>query len=85
MTAKNPTAYVKVSDSVKVGEKAHLVVATIGDRTVVLGVTEHGVRRLMDVHSADRSRGREEDRARDDDRRDPRRHQSGRHCSPLAR
>ena len=49
LTAKNPMAYVKVTDSVKVGEKAHLVVATIGDRTVVLGVTEHGVRRLMDV------------------------------------
>jgi flagellar biogenesis protein FliO len=49
LAAKNPTAYVKVSDSVKVGEKAHLVVATIGDRTVVLGVTEHGVRRLMDL------------------------------------
>lgn len=49
LVAKNPTAYVKVSDSVKVGEKAHLVVATIGDRTVVLGVTEHGVQRLMDL------------------------------------
>ena len=49
LAAKNPTAYVKISDSVKVGEKAHLVVATIGDRTVVLGVTEHGVRRLMDL------------------------------------
>jgi flagellar biogenesis protein FliO len=49
LVAKNPTAYVKVSDSVKVGDKAHLVVAQIGDRTVVLGVTEHGVRRLMDI------------------------------------
>lgn len=49
LAIKNPTAYVTVSDSVKVGEKAHLVVARIGDRTVVLGVTEHGVRRLMDI------------------------------------
>lgn len=49
LAIKNPTAYLTVSDSVKVGEKAHLVVARIGDRTVVLGVTEHGVRRLMDI------------------------------------
>ena len=52
LTAKNPTAYVKVSDSVKVGEKAHLVVATIGSRTMVLGVTEHGIRRIIDVDRA---------------------------------
>lgn len=49
LTAKNPAAYVKVTDSVKIGDKAHLVVATFGKRTMVLGVTEHGIRRIADL------------------------------------
>ena len=35
------------------GEKAHLVVATVGKRTMVLGVTEHGIRRIMDIAPED--------------------------------
>lgn len=54
-----------VLDQKRVGAKAHLVVASVGGRTMLLGVTEGSVRRIawlptVDAPAADESRARTE-------------------------